>query len=97
MKVARIGDNMRAVAVTEGDKVAAQVQFGYQVNGYGVGDLAAVVNQVSDAEIDALAAEYEMTYRMSADLRKGGDRHESIREAARIELRSDAVPEGRRL
>ena len=86
MKVARIGDNMRAVAVTEGDKVAAQVQFGYQVNGYGVGDLAAVVNQVSDAEIDALAAEYEMTYRMSADLRKGGDRHGSVREAARIEL-----------
>ena len=86
MKVARIGDNMRAVAVTEGDKVAAQVQFGYQVNGYGVGDLAAVVNQISDGEIDALAAQYEMTYRMSADLRKGGDRHGSVREAARIEL-----------
>ncbi len=86
LKVARIGDNMRAVAVTEGDKVAAQAQFGYQVNGYGVGDLVAVVNQVSDGEIDALVAEYEMAYRMSGDLRKGGDRHESIREAARIEL-----------
>ncbi len=86
IKVARIGDNMRAVAVTEGDKVAAQTQFGYQVNGYGVGDLVAVVNQVSDGEIDALGAAYEAAYRMSDDLRKGGDRHESIREAARIEL-----------
>ncbi|MCY4071553.1 MAG: L-arabinose isomerase [Chloroflexi bacterium] len=86
IKVARIGDNMRAVAVTEGDKVAAQTQFGYQVNGYGVGDLVAVVNQVSDGEIDALVAEYEAEYRMSDDLRKGGDRHGSTREAARIEL-----------
>ena len=86
LKVARFGDNMRAVAVTEGDKVAAQVQFGYQVNGYGIGDLAAVVDQVSDAEIDALAAEYEATYQVSADLRTGGARHDSIREAARIEI-----------
>ena len=86
IKVARFGDNMRAVAVTEGDKVAAQAQFGYSVNGYGVGDLVAVVNQVSDGEVDALAAEYEMTYRMAADLRKGGERHASIRQAARIEI-----------
>lgn len=86
MKVARFGDNMRNVAVTEGDKVAAQAQFGYQVNGYGVGDLAAVVNQVSDAEINALAAEYEAAYRMSADLRAGGERHAAVREAARIEI-----------
>ena len=86
IKVARIGDNMRSVAVTEGDKVAAQVQFGYQVNGYGVGELAAVVNQVSDGEVDALAREYETAYRMSDDLRAGGARHGSIREAARIEI-----------
>lgn len=86
LKVARFGDNMRSVAVTEGDKVAAQAQFGFQVNGYGVGDLVALVNQVSAGEIDALVAEYELAYRMSADLRKGGDRHETIREAARIEL-----------
>ncbi len=86
LKVARFGDNMRSVAVTEGDKVAAQAQFGYQVNGYGVGDLVEVVNQASDAQIDALVAEYEATYRLSADLRKGGARHASIREAARIEL-----------
>lgn len=86
VKVARFGDNMRSVAVTEGDKVAAQAQFGYSVNGYGVGDLATVVNEVSDGEIDALVAEYEMAYRMAADLRKGGERHASIREAARIEI-----------
>ena len=59
VKVARFGDNMRSVAVTEGDKVAAQAQFGFSVNGYGLGDLVAVVNQVSDGEIDALVAEYE--------------------------------------
>ena len=86
LKVARFGDNMRNVAVTEGDKVSAQAQFGYQVNGYGIGDLVELVDQVSDAEIDALAAEYEHTYAMSADLRAGGDRHASVREAARIEI-----------
>ena len=86
LKVARFGDNMRSVAVTEGDKVAAQAQFGYQVNGYGVGDLVEVVNQASESDIDALVAEYEATYRLGADLRAGGDRHKSIREAARIEL-----------
>ncbi len=86
MKVARFGDNMRNVAVTEGDKVAAQAQFGFQVNGYGVGDLVELVNTVGDSEIDALAAEYESMYRMSADLRNGGERHGTIREAARIEL-----------
>jgi L-arabinose isomerase len=86
IKVARFGDNMRSVAVTEGDKVAAQAQFGYAVNGYGVGDLVAVVDQVGDGEIDALVAEYEGTYRMTPDLRKGGERHASVREAARIEI-----------
>ena len=86
IKVARFGDNMRNVAVTEGDKVAAQAQFGFQVNGYGVGDLAAVVDQVADADIDALVAEYQDSYRMSADLRSGGARHDSVRAAARIEL-----------
>ena len=86
IKVARFGDNMRHVAVTEGDKVAAQAQFGYSVNGYGLGDLTVAVNQASDAEIDALTDEYESSYRMSAELRKGGQRHAAIREAARIEL-----------
>ena len=86
IKVARFGDNMRFVAVTEGDKVAAQAKFGFAVNGFGLGDLVAVVNQVSAAEIDALVSEYEATYTMSADLRSGGPRHASIREAARIEI-----------
>ena len=51
MKIARFGDNMRDVAVTEGDKVEAQIKFGYSVYGYGVGDLVEYVNSVSDADI----------------------------------------------
>ena len=86
LKVARFGDNMRNVAVTEGDKVAAQAQFGYSVNGFGVGDLVAVVNQVTDGEIEGLVDEYEASYRMSADLRRGGARQAAIRDAARIEI-----------
>jgi len=85
-KFARLGDNMRQVAVTEGDKVSAQIQFGYAVNGYGVGDLAQVVRQVSDAETDALVREYETAYAVAPDLRRGGARHDSVRDAARIEL-----------
>jgi len=86
LKLARIGDNMRSVAVTEGDKVEAQAKFGFAVNGYGVGDVAALVNAATEKEVDALCKEYEATYEMSADLRKGGERHSSVREAARIEL-----------
>jgi L-arabinose isomerase len=85
-KFCRFGDNMREVAVTEGDKVAAQLKFGYSVNGYGVGDLVKVVKEVSDKDIDKLVKEYEDTYEIAADLRKGGRRHKSVREAARIEL-----------
>ena len=85
-KFARFGDNMREVAVTEGDKVSAQMKFGYSVNGYGVGDLVARVNAVTDAEVDQLTATYEQEYAMAADLRKGGRRSKSVRAAARIEL-----------
>lgn len=85
-KFARFGDNMREVAVTEGDKVAAQLKFGYSVNGYGVGDLVKSVNAVSDQEIDQLCQLYESSYVVAPDLRKGGARHPSVREAARIEL-----------
>lgn len=85
-RIARFGDNMRSVAVTEGDKVAAQAQFGYQVYGYGVGDLVAHVNAVSEADLSALIDEYEEAYTVAEDLRRGGDRHDSVREAARIEL-----------
>jgi L-arabinose isomerase len=85
-KFCRFGDNMREVAVTEGDKVAAQVKFGFAVNGYGVGDLVKLVNAVSDKEVDVLLKKYEAAYAVAADLRRGGKRHKSVREAARIEL-----------
>jgi L-arabinose isomerase len=85
-KFCRFGDNMREVAVTEGDKVAAQMKFGFSVNGYGVGDLVKLVNAVSEKDIDALVKTYEATYEISVDLRKGGKRHKSVREAARIEI-----------
>ena len=82
----RFGDNMREVSVTEGDKVAAEAKFGFSVNGYGVGDLVKVVNEVSDGEIDSLCKEYESLYNVTPELRTGGARHESLRYAARQEL-----------
>jgi L-arabinose isomerase len=82
----RFGDNMREVAVTEGDKVAAQIKLGFAANGYGVGDLVKRVNEVPDREVDALCRTYETSYEVAPDLRKGGRRHKSVREAARIEL-----------
>lgn len=85
-KIARFGDNMRSVAVTEGDKVEAQRRLGYAVHGYGVGDLVKLVNEASDAEIDQLVRDYEGQYVLAADLRPGGARHNSVREAARIEI-----------
>jgi L-arabinose isomerase len=85
-RFARFGDNMREVAVTEGDKVSAQIRFGFSVNGYGVGDLAARVGEVPDADIDRLVARYESDYEVAPDLRKSGRRAKSVREAARIEL-----------
>ena len=85
-KFCRFGDNMREVAVTEGDKVAAQIQFGYSVNGYGVGDLVKRVAAVSDKEIDGLTATYENEYAIAPKLRKNGALRPSLREAARIEL-----------
>ena len=85
-KFARFGDNMREVAVTEGDKVSAQIKFGFAVNGYGVGDLVKRVNAVSEKEIEVCVKNYEGIYEVGGDLKKGGKRHKSIREAARIEL-----------
>lgn len=85
-RVARIGDNMRQVAVTEGDKVAAEIRFGFATNGYGVGDLVAKVDAVKDADIDALCADYARDYRIAKSLRKGGPRHEELRYGARTEL-----------
>jgi len=85
-RFARFGDNMRQVAVTEGDKVEAEIKFGYSVSGYGIGDLAKMINEVSEGEIDGLTNEYDATYQLAASLRKGGDAHASLREAARIEI-----------
>jgi L-arabinose isomerase len=85
-KFARFGDNMREVAVTEGDKVAAQIQFGYSVNGYGVGDLVKSINAATDKQINALIAEYDASYVIAPALRKGGEKQDSLREAARIEI-----------
>ncbi|MEI6034003.1 MAG: L-arabinose isomerase [Verrucomicrobiae bacterium] len=85
-KFARFGDNMRQVAVTEGDKVSAEMAFGFSVNGYGIGDLAAVQGEVSEACVDSLAGEYADAYALAPALAKGGARHGSLREAARIEL-----------
>jgi L-arabinose isomerase len=82
----RFGDNMREVAVTDGDKVEAEIKFGYSVNGYGVGDLVKTINSVADAEITTLVAEYESRYAVVKSLRKGGEKHNSLRDAAKIEL-----------
>ncbi|MBO3271779.1 L-arabinose isomerase [Hymenobacter defluvii] len=81
----RFGDNMRYVAVTEGDKVEAEIKFGYSVNTYGIGDLVAVVNAVTDAQIDELLATYEREYELADTLKEGGSQRESLREAAKIE------------
>nr|WP_189178677.1 L-arabinose isomerase [Microbispora rosea] len=86
LRLARFGDNMRDVAVTEGDKVEAQLRFGVSVNTYGVNDLVEAVDAAADAEVTALVKEYEDLYRMAPELRAGGERHESLRYAARIEL-----------
>ena len=85
-KFVRFGDNMRYVAVTEGDKVSAEAKFGFAVNTHGVGDLVAVMNDVGDSAITALCAEYEELYDVAASLRRGGERHEALRYNARQEL-----------
>jgi L-arabinose isomerase len=84
-KFCRFGDNMREVAVTEGDKVSAQIQFGYSVNGYGVGDLVQAIRRVTGSQLDRLIADYEAQYKVAPNLRAGGSMRDSLREAARIE------------
>jgi L-arabinose isomerase len=82
MKVARFGDNMRDVAVTEGNKVSAQLKLGYSVYGYGVGDLVAAVNSVSENEINALIEEYKSAYNTTRDVEESP----ALKDAARIEI-----------
>jgi len=86
LKVARFGDNMRDVAVTEGDKVTAQIKFGYSVNGYGVGDLVAAVNQTSDAEINSLVEVYKNSYKIAEKDTKSNEFLTSLKDAAKIEV-----------
>ncbi len=86
LRVIRFGDNMREVADTDGDKVELEVRFGTSCNTYPVNELAAVVDQQSDAEVDALCAEYDDLYEVVPQLRPGGERRASLRDAARIEL-----------
>ena len=86
LKVARFGDNMRKVAVTEGDKVEAEIRLRYSVHGYGIGDLADRLQGVTDAEADKLASEYDDTYVVCESMRPGGSQRRSLREAARLEI-----------
>ena len=81
MKVARFGDNMRDVAVTEGNKVSAQMKMGYSVSGYGIGDLVAAVDEVSDHEVRLLIDEYKSLYNITRDVEES----ETLKEAAKIE------------
>jgi len=85
-KFVRFGDNMRYVAVTDGDKVEAELKFGYSVNTCGVGDLVKVINEVSDASINKLIKEYQEKYVLSESLKKDGTQYASLKEAAKIEL-----------
>src|SRR5512140_796376 len=80
-KIARFGDNMRDVAVTEGDKVEAQIRFGYDVYGYGVGDLVRSVQRVSDPAVDDLVAEYDERYSVAGELGPRGAQRQSLRDA----------------
>ncbi len=86
MKIARFGDNMRQVAVTEGDKVAAQIQFGYEVNGYGMGALADQIAGVSKKEIDQTIEDYFESYEVMKVLHKRQKQHSALRTAAQIEI-----------
>ncbi|MDE3183730.1 MAG: L-arabinose isomerase [Bacteroidota bacterium] len=85
-KFVRFGDNMRYVAVTDGDKVEAEMKFGYSVNTHGIGDLVKVINEVTDADINQLIQLYEDTYKLDVGLKKGNERHQSLIDASRIEL-----------
>jgi len=86
LKLARFGDNMRYVAVTEGDKTEAELRFGVSVNTWAVNELAEAVDAASDADTDALVAEYLDLYDVAPELHPGAERADSLRYGARIEL-----------
>lgn len=85
-RIARFGDNMRYVAVTEGDKVGFESDLGASVNGYGLGDLVPYVESVTDAAIQTLVNEYDEQYTVAKELQPGGGRRKDLEEAARVEL-----------
>ena len=85
-KFVRFGDNMRFVAVTDGDKVEAELKFGFSVNTYGIGDLVQVINGINESDINDLLKVYEESYTMADDLLEGGSKRSSVYEAAKIEL-----------
>ncbi len=85
-RVARFGDNMRHVSVTDGDKVAAEMTFGFSVDGFGVGDLVETISSVSDKEVDCQMLEYEDLYEIGSELRRGGSRRDELAVAAKQEL-----------
>jgi L-arabinose isomerase len=91
--VLRLGDNMREVAVTEGDKVEAQIKFGWQVNTWGIGDLAERFNAVGDGAAETLVKEYEAAYELAPDLRDPGDKRKAVTEQAKIEIALNALLE----
>jgi len=93
LKVARFGDNMREVAVTEGDKVEAQIKFGWSVNGYGIGDLVSRINEISDSDVEKLMEEYNDLYDIPAEAASPGPARDSVLEQARIELAMKAFLE----
>lgn len=86
LKVARFGDNMREVAVTEGDKVEAQIRFGFSVNGFDSSDITKKIETISENEINKLVAIYESSYNLAPTLQNGGSQRASLVEAAKIEL-----------
>ncbi|WP_394803144.1 L-arabinose isomerase [Membranihabitans marinus] len=86
MKIARLGDNMREVAVTEGNKVSAHIQFGYSVDGYGMSSLVEEMESVTESEVMALVDEYEDSYHLGSSLLQGGIHRQHLKDAARIEL-----------
>ena len=86
MRIIRFGDQMNNVAVTDGDKVEAEMRLGYHVDYYPIADLVAVQDQVTDAEIDALVAEYEKEYDLAPNCRADGKDRQQVRNAAREEI-----------
>ena len=86
LKVARFGDNMREVAVTDGDKVEAQIRFGMSVNGYDSSDITEKIEKVTSQQVNDLVKVYEKEYNLSDKLKLGGEMRESLIESAKIEI-----------